>query len=87
MDKREINEKLFLVICKVIIENSNKSWVTPTIDQVKLVSHLDVRYIHEFIRIMNSKELLKTIDENGTIFISVTEKACAKIREINAKKK
>jgi hypothetical protein len=83
MSKRQVNEKLFKLIVKVLTENSNDIWITHLIELVQMNSTLDTRYIFEFITIMIRKELISVREVGDTCHVQLTPSACQKYRELN----
>jgi CTP:phosphocholine cytidylyltransferase-like protein len=82
MSKRQVNEKLFKLIVKVLTENNNDIWITHLIELVQLNSTLNTLYIFDFISVMIRKELLSVRKAGDHSHVQLTQSACEKYREL-----
>jgi hypothetical protein len=82
MSKRQVNEKLFKLIVKVLTENSNDIWITHLIELVQMNSTLSTLYIFDFISVMIRKELLSVRAVGDSSHVQLTQSACEKYREL-----
>lgn len=79
MTKREINQQLFKLIVKILVDCKNYLEVHKLIKYASEQSKLEFDYVKEYVRIMISKDLLHISDD---LDISLTKEACDKYREL-----
>lgn len=86
MSKRQVNEQLFKLIVKIMVENDNRLWNMHLLELVGKNCTLDAKYIFDFILIMIQKDLLLVELNGDTPYLSLSKEACDKVRELNTSK-